>query len=134
MTSDTFKLVNACIARVRATAGLDDDVVLPPLPRPTRPRDVAVLTRSQAEAAAAAARTAAGARAAELALAPIPRAGGPGQWLLRLCALIVVATGTAAFVASPAGHRAGPRTQAMTDAARAHATTAVKAVIELIPE
>ena len=49
--SDTNLLVDACIARVRETARLDDDAVLPPLPMVAPRRDVVIFRKEQIAAA-----------------------------------------------------------------------------------
>lgn len=116
--SDTHQLVDACIARVRSAAHLDDEAVLPPLPKLTPRRDVVVFTRSQTGVAAAA-------KAATVAVAaPTAVARHRAQrWPLLLCAFIASMSAGAAFMVSPAGHRHA--VQQATTSARVHATTAI---------
>ena len=126
--SDTHMLVESCIARVRVAARLDDDAVLPPLPQVTPRRDVVIFTKSQTEAAAAS-----GSSATVLAVLPAPPAPPQrrsGRWAFRLCALVAVAAASAAFLASPAGHR--PGVERVTRAARLHVSNTAHATLALV--
>ena len=118
--SDTHLLVDACIARVRAAAHLDDDALLPPLPTLAPRRDVVIFTRSQTATAAAA--------VPAVAFAASPRsASRPGRWPVVLCAFIAGVAGGVAFLASPAGQR--PAVQRVTHAVEVQATSVARATI-----
>jgi hypothetical protein len=121
--SDTNLLVDACIARVRATARLDDDAVLPPLPRVAPRQDVVIFKRERSGGSAAAASPASTQR--------VPRrsAGARSRWAVAFCALVASAFGTAAFLASPIGQ--APPVLRATTAARAHASAAAHATAAL---
>ncbi len=128
--SDTNLLVDACIARVRETARLDDDAVLPPLPRVAPRRDVVIFAKGAMPPASEAAVCSPAARTDVTRLVSHCRAGhGRSRWAVALCALIAGAFGTAAFLASPVGH--APSVMHATSAARtrvksaAHATAAL---------
>lgn len=120
LPSDTFQLVDACIAHVRSAAHLDDEAVLPPLPQLPPRRDVVTFTKSQIGVVAAAA------SAREAAPVAVPAARqATRRWPLFLCAFVASVAGGAAFIASPVGHR--PAVQQVTISARAHATAAAGA-------
>ena len=123
--SDTHLLVDACIARVREAARLDDDAVLPPLPRLAPRRDVVVFTRSQTLTAAAAPVPAAVSVAPSRP--PIPRGG---RWVIGVCAFIAGVAGGAAFAASPAARR--PDVQRVTRAVQGQATDVARATMSLL--
>ena len=128
--SDTHMLVESCIARVRVAARLDDDAVLPPLPQVTPRRDVVIFTKSQTEAARGGP---SGSSATVLAVLPAPAAPPQrrsGRWAFRLCALVAVAAASAAFLASPAGHR--PGVERVTRAARLHVSNTAHATLALV--
>lgn len=128
--SDTNLLVDACIARVRETARLDDDAVLPPLPRVAPRRDV-VMFRNKSSATAGGELGAVAARGAVTQLASRrSRPSSPrSRWAVALCALVASAFGTAAFLGSPVGR--APAVVRATDAARAHVGAAAHATVVL---
>jgi hypothetical protein len=126
--SDTNLLVDACIARVRATARLDDDAVLPPLPRVAPRRDVVMFKKDRSAGNAAAASSAPLASSASLASTqrgPRRGAGARSRWAVAFCAVVASAFGTAAFLASPIGH--APPVLRATTTARSHASAAASA-------
>ena len=139
--SDTSLLVEACIARVREVAQLDDDVVLPPLPVVAPRRDVVILTKKDTAGSAAgwpASRTP-GASAGdalgaslELDVQRISPRSAPRRTTSRLalvlCGLVAGAFASAAFLASPFGHV--PAVLRATTAARSHASDAARAVAQ----
>ncbi len=120
--SDTYELVDACIAQVRSAAHLDDESVLPPLPKLAPRRDAVVFTKSQTGVIVAAT-----GEAPHVHVTPTPvLAGRPTRpWPLFFCAFVAGVAGGAAFIASPAGHR--PAVHQVTSAARGHATAAAHA-------
>jgi len=141
--SDTNLLVDACIARVRQTARLDDDAVLPPLPRVAPRRDVVIFSKEQTAGSAAASGLASSTPdatagdglndgAARRAITqPVSRRSGSGRsrWAIALCALVASTFGMAAFLGSPAGR--APSVIRATTAARAHASSAAHATVAL---
>jgi hypothetical protein len=134
--SDTNLLVDACIARVRVAARLDDDAVLPPLPRVAPRRDVVMFSNAAALAGAlgAAAVARARARADRTPEAPVvsrrrSSSSPRSRWGIAVCALVASAFGTAAFLGSPAGR--APSVVRATDAAYAHASAAAHATAGL---
>ena len=137
--SDTSLLVDACIARVRELARLDEDAVLPPLPRVAPRRDVVILTKEDTAGRAAgspASRTpdasAGDALGASLELDVqriSPRSGfhrRTSRAALVVCALVAVAFASAAFLASPAGRE--PAVVRAVSGARSYASHAAHAV------
>jgi hypothetical protein len=139
--SDTNMLVDACIARVRETARLDDDAVLPPLPRVAPRRDVVIFRKDQTagSAAGSAARSTpedatagderGGGRSDVTQLVSRRSDSGRSRWALGFCALVASAFGTAAFLASPAGH--APSVVRATSATRAQMSAAANATAAL---
>lgn len=146
--SDTNLLVDACIARVRETARLDDDAVLPPLPRVAPRRDVVVFEKGvtlggsgSAVASGLASSTPdatagdeLGVRAARGVVTQLvsrrSRLSSPrSRWAVALCAMVASAFGTAAFLGSPAGR--APSVVRATEAARAHVSAAAHATVVL---
>ncbi|MEA2747962.1 MAG: hypothetical protein QOI41_2105 [Myxococcales bacterium] len=138
--SDTNMLVDACIARVRETARLDDDAVLPPLPRVAPRRDVVIFSKDQTagSAAGSAARSTPvyetavdewGGRSDFTKLVSRRSGSGRSRWALAFCAMVASAFGTAAFLASPAGH--APSVVRATSAARAQMSAAAHATAAL---
>lgn len=138
--SDTNMLVDACIARVRETARLDDDAVLPPLPRVAPRRDVVIFRKDQTagSAAGSAARSTPedatagderGGRSDVTKLVSRRSGSGRSRWALAFCAMVASAFGTAAFLASPAGH--APSVVRATSAARAQMSAAADATAAL---
>jgi hypothetical protein len=143
--SDTNLLVDACIQRVRETARLDDDAVLPPLPVVAPRRDVVILTKSDtagSAAGSAAASSTPGEPAGDAlggkrdgrsadATHRVPRRSEDGhaargsRWAVVLCALVAGSFACAAFLASPVGQK--PSVVRVRDGARAHASHAVQA-------
>jgi hypothetical protein len=133
--------VEGCIARVRELARLDEDVVLPPLPRVAPRRDVVILTRRDTagsaagwparESPVASAGDALGA-SFELVVERIsPRSGRSSRTsraALVLCALVAIGFASAAFLASPLGKR--PAVVRVTSSARVHARDAVQAAAQ----
>jgi hypothetical protein len=141
--SDTNLLVDACIARVREAARLDDDAVLPPLPRVAPRRDVVILRKDQTAGSAAGS---AACSTPEDATAGDERGGGRSdvtqlvsrrggsaarrsRWALGFCALLAGAFGTAAFLESPAGQ--APSVVRATSAARKQMDAAASATAAL---
>lgn len=129
--------MDACIARVREVAGLDEDVVLPPLPLVAPRRDVVILTKNDLASAgdALGASTSldverisprSDGRPAASARAPKRASRAP----LFFCALVAVAFGGAAFLESPAGK--APSVVRVTSAVRAHASHAGHAVAAVV--
>lgn len=111
-------LVDACIARVRATARLDDDAVLPPLPRIVPRRDVVILAKPDTAEAMRLATIAAAAQDAEKRGAGARARSRPSSRLaLALCGLVAVSAASAAFLASPAGARHRPAVERASGAA-----------------
>ena len=147
--SDTNLLVDACIATVRQAARLDDDAVLPPLPKVAPRRDVVIFTKGDtARAARGTAESvvdvtdiaileedADGAQASRDVAKKRSKPSRGSRWALVLCAMIAGAFGTAAFLGSPAGHgfalRHGPALKQATSSARAHASAAAHATVAL---
>ncbi len=156
--SDTNLLVDACIATVRQAARLDDDAVLPPLPKIAPRRDVVIFTKGETARAARgtaheivdvtdiavleedaeddAAASRASARATKRTKRTKRTTGS--RWAVVLCALVAAAFGTAAFLGSPAGQgfakrhgRAGTAVRQATSSARAHASAAAQATVAL---
>lgn len=141
--SDTNLLVDACIARVRETARLDDDAVLPPLPRVAPRCDVVIFSKEQTAGSAGAkglASSTPGAtagdelgggasRSAITQLVSRRRGSGRSRWAIALCAFVAGAFGTAAFLASPVGRE--PSVLRATSAARSHASAAAHATAAL---
>jgi hypothetical protein len=139
--SDTSLLVDACVARVRELARLDEDVVLPPLPRVAPRRDVVILTKEDmaGRAAGSPASRAPGASAGDALGAGLgldierisPRSGlAPrrSRGALVHCALVACSFAVAAFLASPAGHR--PDVVRVTSFARVYASHAAHSVAD----
>lgn len=139
--SETGLLVDACIARVRELARLDEDVVLPPLPRLVPRRDVVILTKEDTAGSAAGspASRRPGASAGDALGASLeldverisPRSAPPrrtSRAALALCALVAVSFASAAFLASPAGR--APAVVRATSGARAYASHAVHAAAQ----
>ena len=102
--SDTNLLVDACIARVRETARLDDDAVLPPLPRMTPRRGVVIFAKDRTPASAAGPSLARGDVTQRVSRPSDRDSRGRSRWAVALCALVAGAFGTASFLASPVGH------------------------------
>jgi hypothetical protein len=138
--SDTNMLVDACIARVRETARLDDDAVLPPLPRVAPRRDVVIFSKDQTagSAAGSAARSTPedatagderGGRSDVTKLVSRRSGSGRSRWALAFCAMVAGAFGTAAFLGSPAGR--APSVVRATSAARAQMSAAAHATAAL---
>lgn len=147
--SDTNLLVDACIARVREAAFLDEDVVLPPLPVVAPRRDVLVMTKSDTEAAgrAGAATDAAGrsararddanarrheetrrvrgSRSSSTSSLRSSGARASSRWPMAVCGFVAGAAACAALLASPIGHR--PEVERVTVSARSHASHAAHA-------
>ena len=139
--SDSSLLVEACVARVRELARLDEDVVLPPLPRVAPRRDVVILTKMDAagraagwpasESPVASAGDALGASVELVVERVSPRSALPGRTsrgALTACALVAVGFGCAAFLASPAGHE--PKVVRAVSIARAYASDAAHSAVE----
>ena len=127
--SDTNLLVDACIARVREAARLDDDAVLPPLPVVTPRRPVVVLTKSDQAGIAASARARDAERTSRdkpttLSSARVSRKR-PSRFPMMICGFVAGAAACIAFLSSPAGHR--PSVERARDAASAHASHAAHA-------
>ena len=145
--SDTNLLVDACIATVRQAARLDDDAVLPPLPRVAPRRDVVIFTRRETASVIDVSELAIleddveGAGEAGHVTAKGPRRARGSRWAVVLCALVAAGFGTAAFVDSPAGQAFARRHQAAATAVetvkdasrsvRAHASAAAQATVAL---
>jgi hypothetical protein len=131
LPSDTNILVEACLAEVRASARLDEDVVLPPLPQLAPRRTVALFT--SAEVAAGLALLAPPARdEGPVGAVWSPRLAKPrrrrGRWPVVLCGFVASAFASAAFFASPLGHR--PSVTAATRLVGAHARTAASHAVD----
>jgi hypothetical protein len=105
LPSDSQILVDACVARVREAARLDDEPVLPPPPS-SGPREIVVLSsadlvdlpsaRSIAEAA--------GRANAKEGVAVRPRsAARVRRWPVALCGLVAFAAAFASWATSPPG-------------------------------
>lgn len=142
--SDTNLLVDACIARAREAAFLDEEVVLPPLPVVAPRRDVIIMTRSDTEAAgrAGAAPATAGrvaharddsdagrqeeTRAVRGSRSSSSGARAGGRWPMALCGFVAGSAACAALLSSPIGHR--PEVARVTVSARSHASHAAHAV------
>lgn len=145
--SDTNLLVAACVARIRETARLDDDAVLPPLPVVMPRRGVVILTKSDMAGSAVGTTGqesgACGTRAGDALrrgreLAPTQRVSRPGaqgsakrsRWALTLCGFVAGFAASAAFIASPLAHR--PGVERVTHSARAHASHAAHATVNAV--
>ena len=139
--SDTNLLVDACIARVREAAFLDEDVVLPPLPVVAPRRDVIIMSKSDTEAAGRAGAATATARRAARDDAKarrheetrvVPRSSSlrasraASRWPMALCGFVAGAAACAAVLVSPIGHR--PEVARVTVSAQSHASHAAHAV------
>ena len=133
--SDTSLLVDACISRVRELARLDEDGVLPPLPRVAPRCDVVILTKKDTAGSAAGspASREPGASAGEalgasleLDVGRISPRSASSRGALVLCALVALGFASAAFLASPRGH--APAVVRLTSAARSQASHAAHAV------
>jgi hypothetical protein len=130
--SDTNLLVDACIARVRETARLDDDAVLPPLPRVAPRRDVVMFSKGAALRGAGSAAAGAGApggAVTQLVSRRSTLSSPRSRWAVTLCALVASAFGTAAFLESPVGR--APSVVRATEGARAHVSAAAHATVAL---
>lgn len=141
-SSDTFDVVDACIEQVRVVAGLDEDVVLPPLPVVAPRREVVILTKNEVAGGAACGgadstashATAGDAGRARRELAPTCRVSrrsatsSGSRWALALCALVALGSAGASFLSSPLGRK--PSVVRVTSSARAHAGHAVRAVVQ----
>ena len=124
-SSDTNLLVEACIAKVREAARLDDDAVLPPLPRVAPRRGVVIFAKHQM-ADSAAARAGASPRSLTSTQCVPQRSGrARSRWAVAFCAMVASAFGAAAFLVSPLGHT--PPVLRATTAACAHASAAAHA-------
>lgn len=100
--SETHLLVDACVARVRELAHLDDHPVLPPPPPPEPPREVLLVAPEAKPLPTAREIVAASARKD----APTFRRKGrrrAARWPVALCGLVAVAAAIAAWAASPSG-------------------------------
>ena len=118
---DTNRLVDACIARVRAEARLDDDAVLPPLPVVAPRRDVVILSKSVGER---------GERSRDKpTVVSLSRQSKlskrPSRFPMMICGFIAGAAACAALLASPVGH--WPAVERATQTARAQASHAAHA-------
>lgn len=135
--SDSSLLVEACVARVRELARLDEDVVLPPLPRVAPRRDVVILTKKDTAGSAA------GWPASEPPVASAGDALGASVELvsprsdlssrtsrapLIVCALVAIGFASAALLTSPAGK--APGVVRFTSSVRVHARHAAQAVAQ----
>ena len=135
--SDTNLLVDACIATVRQAARLDDDAVLPPLPKVAPRRDVVIFTKSETASARGSADEVVDVTDLAILEEDVPRRSrsSRSRWAVVLCALVASAFGTAAFLDSPAGQpfarRHGPAVKHATTSARAHASAAARATVAL---
>lgn len=138
--SDTNLLVDACIATVRQAARLDDDAVLPPLPKVAPRRDVVIFTKGETASARRTANDVVDvtdiAILEEDAEQPArARRSSRSRWAVVLCALVATAFGAAAFLGSPAGQpfarRHAPAVRHATTSARAHASAAARATVAL---
>lgn len=121
LPSDTHQLVEACIARVRIGADLDDEAVLPPLPKLAPRRGRVVFTKSQTGVAAAVV-----VLPVEVST-PMPTPGCGRPWPIFLCAFVAGVASGASFVVSPVGHR--PAVQQVTRAARTQSTGVVNTAL-----
>jgi hypothetical protein len=134
--SETGLLVDACIARVRELARLDEDVVLPPLPRVAPRRDVVILTKEDTAGSAAGSPASRwpGASAGDALGASLgldverisPRSARPRR--TSRGALVALSFASAAFLVSPAGRT--PAVARVTSSVRSHASDAVHAAAE----
>lgn len=149
-SSDTNILVETCLARVRETARLDDDAVLPPLPVVMPRRDVVMLTKKEMagsaprsgplqngqESGACSAGTGDALRGGRHA--PTQRVSRPGNlkvptrssrswWALALCGFVAGGAASAAFFVSPVAQR--PGVERVTRAARTHASHAAEVTL-----
>lgn len=131
--SDTFRLVDVCVERVRLAARLDDDAVLPPLPVVAKRRDVLILEKSAVIGSLAgdgrAPPATAGSAVRSRRDVPTarrasrrPRADSRGA--LVMCAVVALVAASAAFLASPLGR--APSVVHVTEAARGHGQALVE--------
>jgi len=130
---DTNALVDHCIAQIRETARLDDHPVLPPPPAPMPRRDVVVFAPSALAipSPTAIVKSAAAANDVASRAAPAePRRKDPARWPVRLCALVAIASGAAAFLTSPIGHR--PEVTRVTRLVRAEVVHAAGVAVDLV--
>lgn len=126
---DTNLLVDACIARVRAEARLDDDAVLPPLPVVTPRRDVVILTKAAVGVQGAGGGRQRTSRDVPTAVSVYRQSKRPSRVPMMLCGFIAGAAACAAFLASPVGHR--PSVERARNAAHARAERAAQATASL---
>ncbi|MDB4936152.1 MAG: hypothetical protein JWP87_3124 [Labilithrix sp.] len=148
LSSSTHLLIDECIANVRETARLDDDAVLPPLPVVAPRRDVVILTKIDTAGSAASSPAASStpdetagdavgaqpqkSRGLGAATHRVSRRSEPhraSRWALALCAVVAGSFASAAFFASPAGHK--PSVVRVRDGARARASHAAQATAAL---
>ncbi len=139
--SDSSLLVEACVARVRELARLDEDVVLPPLPRVAPRRDVVILTKKDTAGSAAgwpaseppvaSAGDALGASVELVVERVSPRSdlsSRTSRAPLIVCALVAIGFASAALLTSPAGK--APGVVRFTSSVRVHARHAAQAVAQ----
>lgn len=139
--SDTNMLVDACIARVRETARLDDDPILPrvlprrgppPLPRtgppplPMAAHDILIIPAPETSDVQVIARPRAAPTVMTRPAAPI-RPARPARWPLMLCGFVAVVAASTSFFVSPQGRR--PEVQRVTNAAERSGTKVVETAV-----
>lgn len=123
LESDTHLFVDACIERVRETALLDQDPVLPalpPLPIEAQRREPVVFATHEGPPISG----------PTVATAQPPRRAS--RWPIFLCAFVASAAGTASLLASPVGER--PAIRRVTEAVRSQATVAADGVVAFVRE
>jgi len=114
--SETRALVAACLASVREVARLEDAVVFPPLPAPAPRREVVVFQKGQLaiptpgtivrESSGKTGKNASANASASATTQKTARSRA-SRWPVVLCAVVALASATAAFYASPAAERTG---------------------------
>ena len=124
--SETHLLVDACVARVRELAHLDDHPVLPPPPPAEPPREVLVVAPEAKPLPTAKEIVAASARK-DVPTVRRKRSARVARWPVALCGLVALASAIAAWAASPGGRPAFDR---LTLEGRAYAADVAHAAAE----
>jgi hypothetical protein len=133
LPSDSQILVDACVARVREAARLDDEPVLPPPPS-SAPREIVVLSSADLvdlPSARSIAEVAGRANAKEGGVAVRPRSAARAQrWPVVLCGLVAFAAAFASWATSPPGKPSFERAAQATRGEVARAAYVLAGVID----
>jgi hypothetical protein len=113
-TSETGMLIEGALAQVRATARLDDDPVLPPLPVVAPRTKVIVLKKADVPWPSVSVKTpptpTPTVSASQMPTVNVRDVKKPGvRWPIVACAFVACVFAGAAFMSSPAGARPGVR-------------------------